>query len=79
MIRKIKQWLVDSFLPMWAKETVLQENRTLRRENAELKKKLEVQIAYIAGIEAGGRALRRIVINNNSNNYENSLPRFCII
>ena len=66
MIRKIKQWLVDSFLPMWAKETVLQENRTLRRENAELKKKLEVQIAYIAGIEAGGRALRRIVINNNS-------------
>ena len=66
MIRKIKQWLVDSFLPMWAKEIVLQENRTLRRENEELKNKLEVQSAYIAGIEAGGRALRRIVINNNS-------------
>ena len=66
MIRKIKKWLIDSFLPMWAKETVLQENRTLHRENAELKNKLEVQGAYIAGIEAGIRALRRIVINNNS-------------
>lgn len=66
MIKRIKQWLVDSFLPMWAKETVLQENRALIRENAELKRKLDIQKAYIAGVEAGARTLRRIVINNNT-------------
>ena len=66
MIRKFKQWLFDRFLPMWAKETLLKENRELRLEVAELKQKLELQNAYFAGMENGVRALRRIVINNNS-------------
>ena len=65
MIKKIKQWLVDNFLPMWAKETVLRDNRQLQKECQELKRKLEVQAAYMAGMEAGTRSLRRIVINNN--------------
>ena len=66
MIKKFKQWLIDRFLPMWAKETVLKENRELRQKVEELKNKLQVQSAYIAGIERGTQALRRIVINNNS-------------
>ena len=66
MIRKIKQWLFDRLLPMWAKETLLKENRALSQEVAELKQKLEIQSAYLAGMENGVRALRRIVINNNS-------------
>lgn len=65
MIKKIKQWLVDNFLPMWAKETVLRENRQLRKDCEELRCKLEIQTAYMAGMDAGTRALRRIVINNN--------------
>lgn len=65
MIKKIRQRLIDSFLPMWAKETVLQENRALRLENDELKRKLEIRDAYIGGVETGIRAFRRIVINNN--------------
>lgn len=65
MIKKIKRWLVDNFLPMWAKETVLRDNRQLQKECEELKHKLEVQAAYMAGMEVGTRALRRIVINNN--------------
>lgn len=64
-MKKFKKWLIDHFLPMWAKETVLQENRQLQKECEALKHKLEVQGAYIAGMEAGTRALRRIVINNN--------------
>lgn len=67
MIKKIKQWLFDRFLPMWAKETLLKENRALCREVEALKQKLEIQGAYLAGMENGVRALRRIVINNNSN------------
>lgn len=66
MIRKIKQWLFDRFLPMWVKETLLKDNRRLCQENEDLQKKLDIQNAYIAGLETGVRALRRIVINNNS-------------
>ena len=65
-MKKFKKWLVDHFLPMWAKETVLRENRNLRLECEELKHKLEIQRAYIGGIESGTRSMRRIVINNNS-------------
>lgn len=28
----MKKWLQDNFLPMWAKETLLMENRRLERE-----------------------------------------------
>lgn len=66
MIRKIKQWFYDRFLPMWAKETLLKENRELLRRNEDIQKKLEIQNAYIAGLETGTRALRRIVVNNNN-------------
>lgn len=65
MIKKFKHWLWDHFLPMWAKETLLRDCRALQKENEELKKSLEVQKAYIAGINAGTRSLRRIVINNS--------------
>ena len=64
-MKMFKKWLIDNFLPMWAKETVLRDNRQLQKECQELKRKLEVQAAYMAGMEAGTRSLRRIVINNN--------------
>ncbi len=52
----MKKWLVEQFLPMWAKETVLRDNRALvqrlreeRQENARLS-------AYIRGLERGLRS-----------------------
>ena len=49
----MKKWLVEHYLPMWAKESVLRENRQLKRqlrlveqENRELK-------AYARGLETG--------------------------
>lgn len=62
-MKKIKQWFLDHFLPMWAKETVLADNRNLQAEVLELRQKLERQKSYIAGLEDGIRAQRRIVIN----------------
>jgi len=47
------------FLPMWAKETVLRDNRTLTAENRALKQKLAVREAYIRGLESGLRRSRR--------------------
>ena len=60
----MKKWLIDGFLPMWAKQTVLADNRqltqeirTLRKENRELK-------AYLQGLERGIRAGNRVQIYN---------------
>lgn len=62
-MKKIKQWLYNHFLPMWAKESVLADNRKLQTEILELRQKLEQQKAYIAGLEVGIKAQRRIIIN----------------
>lgn len=62
-MKRIKRWFLDRFLPMWAKETVLAENKALRRENEQLQKKLEEKDAYINGLMAGIKSQRRIIIN----------------
>lgn len=60
----MKKWLIDCFLPMWAKETVLSENRRLRRELRLLEQECEKMRAYINGLEFGVRAGKRITIHN---------------
>lgn len=62
-MKKIKAWLYGRFLPMWAKETVLRENKELREENEKLLFQLAEKDAYIEGLQAGMRSLRKIVIN----------------
>ena len=63
MIKKFKQWLINHFLPMWAKETVLADNRNLLKEVESLRLQLMQKKAYITGLEDGIRAQRRIIIN----------------
>ena len=58
----MKRWLVDRFLPMWAKETVLADNRRLMAENRKLRQENREQQAYIQGLEAGIRAGRNVRI-----------------
>lgn len=58
----MKKWLLDGFLPMWAKETVLAENRQLKRELRKTKQELEQVKMYVHGLEMGIRALKRITI-----------------
>ena len=47
----MKKWLINNYLPMWAKETVLAENRKLKKENERLKKEIDNLLSYICGIE----------------------------
>ncbi|MBQ6831528.1 MAG: hypothetical protein IJO28_02715 [Oscillospiraceae bacterium] len=60
----MKKWIVEGFLPMWAKQTVLQDNRSLKRENRRLRQENEQLLSYIRGLEAGIRAAKRITIYN---------------
>lgn len=61
-MKKFKRWLIERFLPAWAKETILKENEELRQSVAELRQKLNERDSYIDGLEAGIRAQRRIII-----------------
>lgn len=64
MIRKFKNWLWLTFLPVWAKESLLKENQQLKDKNKALQAELERLNAYVDGLEVGVRAQRRIIINN---------------
>ncbi len=61
----MKKWLQDRFLPMWAKETLLWDNRRLERENEELQQKVRELESYIDGLQVGLRANKRISIVNH--------------
>lgn len=54
----MKKWFLERFLPMWAKELVLAENRSLQLENQRLQGKVRVLEAYIRGIHRGSRYQR---------------------
>ena len=62
-MKKIKEWLINRFLPLWAKETVLADNRILKREIARLEAENDRLRAYVDGMNAGMRSVRRITIN----------------
>lgn len=64
MIKKLKRWLIERILPVWAKEELLKEIDQLRDKNIMLLAECDRLQSYINGLEAGIRAQRRIVINN---------------
>lgn len=65
----MKKWLLEQFLPMWAKESVLRDNRTLKRQLRSLEHRLQVREAYIRGLESGLRSARRIKKKEVANEY----------
>ena len=62
-MRKLKHWLINKILPIWAKQELLAENQQLRNKITELQMKLREQTGYIEGLEAGIRSQRKIIIN----------------
>lgn len=65
-MRRLKNWLFNRFLPMWLKETLLADHRHALKEIEELRTELAIKNAYITGLEAGVKTMRRIVINNST-------------
>mgnify|MGYP003314506204 CR=1 FL=1 len=37
----MKKWLIDTFLPMWARQTVLADNRELSRQLRQLRRRTD--------------------------------------
>lgn len=52
----MKKWFLEHFLPMWAKQTVLRDNRELYRHNHKLRQQLRELESYCRGLEKGLRA-----------------------
>lgn len=63
-MRKFKTWLMERFLPAWAKDSVYQENQILREKLADRDREIGELTAYIDGMEAALRSMRRIVVQN---------------
>lgn len=59
----MKNWLINRFLPMWAKETVLRDNRRLQAENNLLQQKNRELESYIRGMQ---RVCPRVIIKGGN-------------
>ena len=65
MIRKLKKWLFERILPVWARAELMEENERLRKEVECLRIDLRLKDEYIEGLTDGIRAQRRIIINTS--------------
>lgn len=63
-MKKFKGWLLERFLPAWAKDSVCQDNKRLLAQLERQRQELRELRAYIDGLEAGLRVLRRVTIRN---------------
>lgn len=62
-MRKLKRWLIERILPVWAREELMGEIVKLQKQNEALRHELALRNEYISGFECGIRTQRRIVIN----------------
>lgn len=60
---KIKMWIIEKYLPSYAKESMKEELRSLNLEVDDLRRENERLRAYIEGFERGTRQMRKIIIN----------------
>ena len=61
---RFKKWLVDKYLPTWAKQTILEENRSMHDQIDRLKLEMADLKGYCDGLETALRTIRRITITN---------------
>lgn len=63
-MRRFRKWLLEKFLPAWAKDSVYAENKRLLAQLERQSHEMRELNAYIDGVETTLRSTRRIVINN---------------
>lgn len=65
-MKKLKLWLVDKILPIWARAELTRQIEALQKKVHEQEVKIRELNAYADGLEMGLRCQRRIVINNQT-------------
>ena len=63
-MRRFRKWLLEKFLPAWAKDSVYEDNKRLLAQLERQKQEIRELNVYIDGMEIAMRTARRIVINN---------------
>lgn len=63
-MRKFRTWLLERFLPAWAKDTVYRENKQMLAQLEQQKQEIRELNAYIDGLETALHSLRRVVVQN---------------
>jgi len=63
-MRRFRKWLLEKFLPAWAKESVYADNKRLLAQLERQKQEIKELNVYIDGLETALRSMRRIVITN---------------
>ncbi len=50
-MKKIKNWLINKYLPAWAKESILEENAKLKEQIKKLTQDINLKQQYINGMQ----------------------------
>ena len=58
-MKKLKRWLIDRILPVWAREELLRQIRELEEENERLRQVVARRDEYIGGMKWVVRQQRR--------------------
>ena len=64
-MNRIKKWLVENFLPRYAKESLIEENRRLQKELDELRSASTAMYEYGKGLEFSLRHMPVMVVYNH--------------
>ncbi|PWM59597.1 MAG: hypothetical protein DBX91_06440 [Subdoligranulum variabile] len=67
-MNRLKKWLVEQYLPAYAREVLMEENERLRKELDATRSELREMQHYAAGLEYAVRHLPAMTVMNN---YEN--------
>lgn len=64
-MNRFKKWLVDRYLPAYAREVLMEENERLRKELDATRSELREMQHYAAGLEYAVRHLPAMTVMNN--------------
>ena len=64
---RFKRWLVNKYLPTWARQTLEQENKDLEAQISRMKLEMADLKGYCDGLETALRTIRRITITDEVN------------
>lgn len=68
MWKRIKNWIINKFLPSWCRQECLDEIRHLREENETQAAEIKRLRAYINGMQDALKRQPRIIVNGGKPN-----------